>query len=705
MKVGNVTITVEPHVIEATMFAVKDPKPPAPTTTATFRPIIQYGPPNGVMPPPPKPATPASATATPTAAASPSQAPARSTSQAAAKPQPSPLQTSAPPTPQAAVKASPSPAPLQAPPAQPTSQASVPPSPVQGSARPGPQMAAKPPPSPLPGQIRSPTPSQPYAQAQPQPQAIETPRAAAPPGAAAAAVAVAALPNRPPLASPRGLESVLAAPGGAAQPPAQVTQPPLRSPSMSAPMHAQQMRSPISAPVQQGLSHPRPLHPPHPPVQSPGPPAAAAAAAPSGMARAPRPPAPTPAPPAPMQPARQTTSNDPIILGLAERANEDPYLRGMMKRVALGSAAPHELSYFQKIIDQITADYKKRGGQQGPSAERLIVDGRTVRYFADEVDAILDIVLASNPNQKGADLKPPANSDALVIALVRKALDDVVLRSLVKRVATNKTRYSDTTDLKSTLDKLKDLLPKNTAKPQKSLPSPAPSTSQAQPVDKTSTQPPPSRKSSLSSANNSQQALRSKGPPPNPKPDISAIVFEFAGGTGDRYLFPKFSILEYQPGASSLLASFLIVRKGSKSEYGGNPALDYYQPVTIRIQSNSGKHLDNIARVVAPQDEVRRYMDDVMDNMTRAEYVLLAMRLPRDVSGDQAEETGSDTAKSDSHVQQQQTQEQQQQKQQQQKTQGVLWTTKASKSKVSQAPPSKVLGEEEQYQNFIATIS
>jgi transcription initiation factor TFIID subunit TAF12 len=100
-------------------------------------------------------------------------------------------------------------------------------------------------------------------------------------------------------------------------------------------------------------------------------------------------------------------------------------------------------------------------------------------------------------------------------------------------------------------------------------------------------------------------------------------------------------------------------------------------------------------------------MDDVMDNMTRAEYVLLAMRLPRDVSGDQAEETGPDTAKSDSHVQKQQTQEQQQQKQQQQqqKTQGVLWTTKASKPKVSQAPPSKVLGEEEQYQNFIATIS
>lgn len=374
-----------------------------------------------------------------------------------------------------------------------------------------------------------------------------------------------------------------------------------------------------------------------------------------------------------------------------------------MKRVALGNADPHELAYFQKIIDQITADYKKRGGQQGPSAERLVVDGRTVKYLADEVDAILDIVLASNPNQKGADLKPPANSDPLVILLVRKALDDVVLRMMVKRVATNKARCSDTTDLKATLDKLKDQLPKKAAKPQKALPSPASSTSQAQPAGKAPTQSASARKSSVSSTNN-QQALRSKGPPPNSKPDISAIVFEFAGGTGDRYLFPKFSILEYQPGATSLLASFLIVRKGSKSEYGGNPALDYYQPVTIRIQSNSGRHLENLARVVAPQDEVRRYMDDVMDNMTRAEYVLLAMRLPRDVPGDQAEETGSDTPKSDSQAQQQRAQEQQQQ-QQQQKAPGVLWTTKAAKTKVSQTPPTKVLGEDEQYQNFIATIS
>ncbi|GJD04784.1 hypothetical protein ColKHC_13609 [Colletotrichum higginsianum] len=39
-KIGQVTITIEPHVFEATMWAIKDLKPPTPTTQATFRPIL-----------------------------------------------------------------------------------------------------------------------------------------------------------------------------------------------------------------------------------------------------------------------------------------------------------------------------------------------------------------------------------------------------------------------------------------------------------------------------------------------------------------------------------------------------------------------------------------------------------------------------------------------------------------------------------------
>lgn len=313
-------------------------------------------------------------------------------------------------------------------------------------------------------------------------------------------------------------------------------------------------------------------------------------------------------------------------------------MRDLMKRVAQGEAAKPELERFQSIIDEITAESKRRG-TPGPSADRLLVDGQTVRYFANEVGVILDIVLASNPKQTSANLRPPDGSNPLVVALVKKTLDDIKTRDMVRRIADDRPQFSDATDLKAVLDGLKREIARANERLKAQSPAPsvtttpttkvnglqnglaAPSQSLGTPVPTTSQQAAP-------------QQLRSKGPPPPipVKSDISAIVFEFSGGNGDRYLFPKFSVLEYVPVASGqqVIASFLIVRKGSTSEYPvADPALDYYQPVTIRLYTPMGRHLDHLARVVAPQDEVRRYMNDIMDKMTRAEYILLAMRLPR----------------------------------------------------------------------------
>ncbi|KAM0807743.1 hypothetical protein AB5N19_08083 [Seiridium cardinale] len=585
-KIGSIIITIEPHVLEATMFGIKDnTKPANATTKSTFRPIMQYGPPNGVMPPPPKPSAPTTPSTPSAVPVSPSQAPA----------QPA-LPTGPPPQPVA-----------QAPPIS----------------------------QPLTHNQQHPT----------EPQRLP---------------AAAATPNNPPPAP----APVLAAPGGPQA--LQTPQPPLRSPVAPSPQ-GQTLASPASTSVQPSLSRP-------PQAPSPGPTATT-----------------TPKPPTPgAKPATPTPAGaDPIIVTLAEKASHDPHLRDLMKRVAIGQAAPDELAHFQRVIDQITAEYKKNGGQQGPSADRLIVDGRTVKYFADEVRAILDIVLSSNPHQKASDLKVPPESDPLVILLVKKSLEDHTTRNMVRRVAENKTKFSDATDLKAVLDRLKDALPKVGTKTQQSQSSAA---NNPEAIAHAA----PSRKMSMShtpAAPTSQQALRSKGPPPSFKTEFSGIVLEFSGGTGDRYLFPKYSMLEYQPGLSQVLASFLIVRKGSKSEYGGDPALDYYQPMTIRISSPSGKHLEQIARVVAPQDEVRRYMDDIMDNMTRAEYILLAMRLPRSDKEDQADDR-SETPKADGQQPQPQSQS------------SVLWTTKVAPAKLAPQPPiAKVISEDEQYQNFITSVS
>ena len=650
MKLGQVTITVEPHVFEATMYAVKDPKPPAPLPVPNPLPTLQYGPPNGVMPPPPTPVLGDG---------------------------------------HVSVTSSPVPA---------TSQPTVNEQKISNDERtltsPAQQTLPPPPQLPPPQAQTHPTEESPRPSAAP----------AAPSGGPVSATATPILTQVRPVASPRGMESML-------------------SPSTATPQMAQRPPQVTPAPAPS-----RNTHTPSPALSNaiPAPPALAGGPArPNPVSR----PVPNGAPPAPAKgPAPGT---DPIILTLAEKAGEDEQLRDLMKKVAQGDAAKHELEKFQAIIDQITAESKRKGAVQGPSADRLLVEGRTVRYFADEVRAILDIVLLSNPKQTSADLRPPAGSDPLVVLLVKTALDDAKTKDMVRRIAENRPQFSDATDLKAVLDRLKNKLAKDRERQLTRSPLPGAGASPVVPKlnGLTNGRPPASPTVAESTqvvqlpAQPSQQALRSKGPPPPPpKPDISAIVFEFSGGNGDRYLFPKFSILESVPlsAGQQVIASFLIVRKGSASEYpAADPALDYYQPATIRLYAHSGRYLENLARVVAREEDVRRYMDDVMEKMTRAEYVLLAMRLPRGPSAqDETKALGEKEAEKDKE----------REAEKQSSATGpapirteikfvhkapqptVLWTTKPPKPEIRELPPrsrmyNKLADADEQYQSFITAVS
>jgi hypothetical protein len=179
-------------------------------------------------------------------------------------------------------------------------------------------------------------------------------------------------------------------------------------------------------------------------------------------------------------------------------------------------------------------------------------------------------------------------------------------------------------------------------------------------------------------------------------------------GSGDRYLFPEYSILEWLPNEDTILASFLITRKvdpnapfpietapdpttsrgkgkgtskskkGDKkgkaekgkdgpetpapnqanppvpadatpnvepfentSEQAGTPGAtsepvkevklkEYWQPVTFRIHATDNRILDPLTRVVKPADEVRKYMNEIMDRAERAPDGFLAFRLPHE---------------------------------------------------------------------------
>ncbi|KAI5467588.1 hypothetical protein BGZ63DRAFT_399155 [Mariannaea sp. PMI_226] len=586
-KVGTVTITIEPHIIEATMYVVKDPKPKGiPASKQQQRPIIQYGPPNGSMPPP---RAPASVTATPT-----------SSKATLAKPlAPSTVQSPAP-------------------------------APSQSLPKPPPQSAAPPTASPniSAGYSTNNTSSLPSPSYPPRPQAPGP--SIAPPTTPSQTPQVTPTPPQGPVLAPVPPSSSTAAPAPTLSQAPPVSGVPNASPSLRPPSGAQ--TATVTGPTQ-------------------------------------------PATPttAPATPSSKPTPNDPVIALLAQKAAADVELRELMRRVAMGKAREGELEHFQKIIDQLNLEYRSRGGQQGPSADRLLVDGRTVKYFADEVRTILDIVLASNPNQKSSELRPPPRSDPLVVLLVKTALEDQRTKDMIRRIAEGRPGFTDATDLKEILDRLhRDMRTAPRASPAPAL------IRQQTPNGIPNGHAKPTTPQTASPANS--QALRSKGPPAPSKPDVNAVVFDF--GTGDRYMFPKFSILEYTSAApgQQVIASFLLVRKGSNSEYGGDPQLDYYQPVSIRLQSATGRHLEYLARVVAPQDEVRQYMDDVMDNMTRAEYVLLAMRLPRGLKDDEKDNASPDETKANGSTPKS---EEPVPAQRSAPKPSVLWTTKGS----SETPP------------------
>ena len=96
------------------------------------------------------------------------------------------------------------------------------------------------------------------------------------------------------------------------------------------------------------------------------------------------------------------------------------------------------------------------------------------------------------------------------------------------------------------------------------------------PQPQTSQIPPPPARARNSQQYGSPTTYYHQTPPPTPppKPSIKAVVFEFTSpltpygsstsghaGSGDRYLFPENSILEFLPGGNTVIASFLIVRE------------------------------------------------------------------------------------------------------------------------------------------------
>ncbi|KAF2088793.1 hypothetical protein K490DRAFT_64007 [Saccharata proteae CBS 121410] len=322
----------------------------------------------------------------------------------------------------------------------------------------------------------------------------------------------------------------------------------------------------------------------YPPYGSPSVPAARPPPPPPPVAPAqrrpsvqlpPQPPAPPLQPPPPAPAAAQTP--DPVIHMLAERANTDYKLRDIMKIVAKGDATKEQLEYFQAHINELTEklEAQRKAKQRPPQPSKPSPAQRPPT--------------APQPPASSAP-QPPAPSGP------------------------------STPSAPSTPQPFSNLAPQPPAQPAAQYytppihPSPYTPHPAAPPLAVTAAQPPP---------------------PPPPQQSYRALCIDF-NTNGDRLLFPRNTILEYLPG-NAVLASFIIKQKvdalavqslPKNSNY--TPLHDYWQPVTARFIADSPHMLNCLRRWVRPQEEVRKYMEEIMQTCERAGETEIAKRLPRE---------------------------------------------------------------------------
>ncbi|CAG7992224.1 unnamed protein product [Penicillium olsonii] len=431
------------------------------------------------------------------------------------------------------------------------------------------------------------------------------------------------------------------------------------------------------------------------------------------------------------QPAKP--SPDPVIQMLATRAAADPDLKALMRVVASSQASQEQLRAFQAHIDELNAIIKAREQQE----QRQQAPVGTPAPAPQPQSTPQPPQKQESTTKPAADAQTPSSTPAPV-----KVKDEPVTSNTTASQSTPKPAPTESTPAPAPAPSATPSAPPNpptASTPAPQNPSPA---VQATPVGtpQSGARPIPPHPSFQQPSYGAQPPIQSRPPfyggpgsyprPPSmpiapPRVNYKSVVFEFTSpltpygsstsghaGSGDRYLFPENTILEWLPAENTVIASFLIVRKVDpntpfpletateaaakskakgkgaskakgdkkvKDEKGqpaqtptpnqpaptetpqkqeptdpatpgmpgtpGTPAeanlKEYWQPVTFRIHAPNAKILEPLARVVRPAEEVRKYMNEIMDRAERSQDGYLAMQLPREEAQEPPETEGT----------------------------------------------------------------
>ena len=269
----------------------------------------------------------------------------------------------------------------------------------------------------------------------------------------------------------------------------------------------------------------------------------------------------------------------------------------------------------------------------------------------------------NNTNQSPAPLQRPpsraqqttpqqekkASPDPVISMLANRASSDPELKRLMKEVATGNATQDQLKIFQSHIDELtKHIAEKKKKQEEEEAAAQGASAQQQQqneviqydgPADSVPVQhqhtpqrsyPPPHQQPARAYQQPQQQTW---APPPAPAPTSSPVIIAFTtpGATEDRFIFPQDSILE-SLSPQHLLASFIVTRRGREAAdpTGLDPDTEYWQPITLMVEvAYRREHIiECVQRWVKPAEEVRKYMQEVMERCSKAPDAYLALRLP-----------------------------------------------------------------------------
>lgn len=270
---------------------------------------------------------------------------------------------------------------------------------------------------------------------------------------------------------------------------------------------------------------------------------------------------------------------------------------------------------------------------QNPAPATSIKGGKVVPAVASPRNAYTKSAPGINKNGKSA-LQPsptdPSGNNPVIRELAHRASHDSILKDLMKIVAQGGASEMQVKEFQRYIDDINVMLREKSASmpttKQRSTTKASQSSNSSRQTQPMTWTPPITSNMQQESGMHSQSSSIPKST--TSRPEVSAVIFEILTGSGDRYIVPRKSLLEFREGNRLAVLSFLVHLKG-ECAHGGfyQNQGEYCELITFKFLSDRPSVLEPLRRAVDSPESVRKHMQEWAEKMTLAEKAHLMLRL------------------------------------------------------------------------------